>query len=67
VKGHREKLTQIAEQHGMPPLVGSMTPLTYANYALDLMMLGVGLLKPEEVDVPAPVEPEKKNWSVLPW
>ena len=55
---HRERLNKVATKHGLPPLSGTMTPTEYLSYALDLMVVELGLMDPKEVSL-LKVQPPK--------
>ena len=55
---HQGRLNEIAKQHGLRPLSGTFDPKTYLGYAMDLALVGLGLLKPEEIVRPLDVHEE---------
>ena len=52
---HQDRLNEIAKQHGLRPLSGTFDPKTYLGYAMDLALVGLGLLKAEEIVRPLDV------------
>ena len=46
---HRERLNGVAIANGLPPLSGRLNPGDYCGYALDLVCIELGLLKPEDI------------------
>lgn len=65
--GHETRLNEIAAQHGLRPLLGSYSPGTYLSYAMDLALVGLGLLKPEEVQQPITVFEEYRQRTGEDW
>lgn len=50
--GHRNRLNEVAEAHGLRPLTGEFSIPDYVYYAADLTLLALGLLKAEEIEPP---------------
>lgn len=49
---HLERLNIVAKKHGLPFLSGGMSPTIYLGYAVDLMMVELGLLQASDISPP---------------
>ena len=65
--GHQQRLNEIAAQHGLRPLLGSYSATDYIEYALDLTLVGLGLMKPEEAKQPQTVFEEYRQRTGKDW
>jgi len=64
---HRDRLCEVAEKNGLPPLSGAQTPLDYISYALDLICVETGILDPRKVkkdrrEVALRQKKERRSW-----
>ena len=65
--GHEARLNEIAGKHGLRLLTGRFSPADYIGYAMDLALVGLGLLKPEEVNQPKDVFEEYRERTGQDW